>query len=234
MSYSTVAVVIPAFNEEEGIAPTIWELKKELNNPQLIVINGESVDRTLEIAQNFGVDILIQKGKGKGNAVSQGLDHLNGDTVYVAFIDADYTYPAIHLKEMIKLLDLNPKVGMVLGNRFNKIFELESDKNQFYIGNRILAYIQSIMNGVNLNDPLTGLRVVRYDLLKGWKPNSMGFDIEVELNCRIKRMGYDIVEMPIKYRLRLGKKKLGFIHGLEILKRIITDFASTQSSYSKT
>jgi len=226
LSNSSLVVVIPAFNEEEGIAPTIWELKEVLNDPHMIVIDGESEDRTLEIAKNFGAEVLIQKGTGKGNAISQSLDYLNGDTVYVAFTDADYTYPAIHLKEMVKFLDLNPKVGMVLGNRFNRIYELESDKNQFYIGNRILASIQSILNGVNLNDPLTGLRVIRYDLLKGWKPNSMGFDIEVELNCHIKRMGYDIVEIPIKYRLRLGKKKLGFRHGFGILKRMITDFVA--------
>ena len=192
----------------------------------MIVIDGESEDRTFEIAKDFGAEVLIQNGTGKGSAISQGLVHLNGDIIYVAFIDADYTYPAIHLKETIKLLDLNPKVGMVLGNRFNRIYELESVKNQFYIGNRILAYIQSIMNGVKMNDPLTGLRVIRYELLNGWKPKSMGFDIEVELNCRINRMGYDIVEMPIKYRPRLGKKKLGFRHGLDIFKRIITDFAS--------
>ena len=226
MSFSTLAIVIPAFNEEEGIAPTIWELKEVFNDAHMIVIDGESEDRTFEIAKDFGAEVLIQKGTGKGSAISQGLVHLNGDIIYVAFIDADYTYPAIHLKEMIKLLDLNPKVGMVLGNRFNRIYELESVKNQFYIGNRILAYIQSIMNGVKLNDPLTGLRVIRYELLKGWKPKSMGFDIEVELNCRINHMGYDIVEMPIKYRPRLGKKKLGFRHGLDIFKRIITDFAS--------
>jgi len=234
LSFSSLAVVIPAFNEEEGIAPTICELKEVLNDAHMIVIDGESEDRTLEIAKNLGAEVLIQKGTGKGSAVSQGLDHLNGDIVYVAFTDADYTYPAIHLKEMIKLLALNQKIGMVLGNRFNRIYELESVKNQFYIGNRILAYIQSVLNGVNLNDPLTGLRIIRYDLLKGWKPKSMGFDIEVELNCRIKRMGYDIVEMPIKYRSRLGKKKLGFRHGLEIFKRIITDSVSVQISYSKT
>ena len=225
MSFSSLAVVIPAFNEEEGIAPTIWELKEALNDPQMIVVDGASDDRTLEIAKNLGAEVLIQKGTGKGSAISQGLVHLNGDVVYVAFIDADYTYPATHLKEMVKFIELNPKVGMVLGNRFSRVYGLESVKNQFYIGNRILAYIQSILNGVNLNDPLTGLRIIRYDLLKGWKPKSTGFDIEVELNCRIKRMGYDIVEMPIKYRSRLGKKKLGFRHGLEIVKRIVTDFA---------
>ena len=137
MSNSSLVVVIPAFNEEEGIAPTIWELKAVLNDPHMIVIDGGSEDRTLELAKNFGAEVLVQKGTGKGNAISQGLDHLNGDTVYVAFTDADYTYPAIHLKEMVNFLDLNPKVGMVLGNRFNRIYELESDKNQFYVGNRI-------------------------------------------------------------------------------------------------
>jgi len=109
---------------------------------------------------------------------------------------------------MIKLLDLNPKIGMVLGDRFSWKYRLESDRNQFYIGNRILASIHSILNGVTLNDPLTGLRVVRFELLKGWKPKSMGFDFEAELNHHIERLGYDIVEVPIIYRKRLGKKKL--------------------------
>ncbi|MBT8172313.1 hypothetical protein KJN74_05535, partial [Candidatus Bathyarchaeota archaeon] len=125
-------------------------------------------------------------------------------------------------KEMINVLDLNSNVGMVLGNRFSKIFEQESVKNQFYVGNRILSSIQSVCNGVELNDPLTGLRIIRNSLLKKWKPKSLGFDIEVELNCYINGKGYDIVEIPIKYRTRIGKKKLGFKHGLEIFKRIIT------------
>lgn len=224
MSFFPLTVVIPTFNEEEGITPTIYELKEVLNDARIIVVDGKSVDRTLEIATDFGAEVLIQKERGKGSAISQCLDHLNGDVAYVAFTDADYTYPAIHLKEMIEVLDLNPKVGMVLGNRFNRIYELESEKNQFYIGNRILAFVHSILNGVNLNDPLTGLRVIRYELLKGWKPKSMGFDIEVEFNCRINRMGYDIFEVPIKYRPRLGKKKLGFRHGLDIFNRIITGF----------
>ena len=84
-----------------------------------------------------------------------------------------------------------------------------------------IELIQSILNGVNLNDPLTGLRIIRYDLLKGWKPKSTGFDIEVELNHLVKNRGFNIVEIPIEYRSRIGKKKLSARHGLTILKRII-------------
>jgi len=117
---------------------------------------------------------------------------------------------------------------MVLGDRFSKTYEKESDRNQFYVGNRILGFAQRIINGVKLNDPYTGLRLIRFELLKGWKPRSSGFDIEAELNHRIDRLGYKIVELPIKYRKRLGKKKLSFRHGLKILRRIVISRLTTQ------
>jgi len=112
---------------------------------------------------------------------------------------------------------------MVLGDRFSGTYRLECDRNQFYIGNRFLGFVQSVFNGVKLNDPFTGLRIMRSELLKGWKPKSAGFDIEAELNHRVSRLGYTIVELPISYRKRLGKKKLGFRHGLNILRRIIIE-----------
>jgi len=216
-------VIVAAYNEEEGITPTLCELKDVLNKPNLFVVDGNSSDRTLELAKDQGAEVIIQNGKGKGNAISEGLNHLNGDTTYVVFTDADYTYPAKHIKEMISVLDLNPKVGMVLGDRFSKNFELESDRNRFYIGNRMLGFAQRVINGVKINDPLTGLRIIRCELLKGWKPKSAGFDIEAEINRHIEQSGYKIVEVPIEYRRRLGKKKLGFRHGLKILRRIIIE-----------
>jgi dolichol-phosphate hexosyltransferase len=223
VTFSPPAVVIAAYNEEEGIVPTICELKEELGQPLLIVVDGKSSDQTLKLAKDLGAEVFIQKGNGKGNAMSEGLDHLNGDTRYVVFTDADYTYPANHLNEMINVLDLNPDVGMVLGDRFSRIYENESDRNQFYIGNRILAFVHKVINGVKLNDPFTGLRIIRYELLKGWKPKSLGFDIEAEINNHVMQSGYNIVEVPIKYRKRLGKKKLGFRHGVKILRRMILE-----------
>jgi glycosyltransferase involved in cell wall biosynthesis len=223
MSYSPLAVVLAAYNEEEGIAPTIRELREVLNKPHLIVVDGKSTDRTLELAKDLGADVFIQEGTGKGNAISQGLNQLRSNTSYIVFTDADYTYPAKHIKEMISVLDLNSDVGMVLGNRFSRIYEKESDRNQFYIGNRILGFTQNVINGLKLNDPYTGLRIIRFMLVKNWKPKSQGFDIEAELNHHIQQSGYKIVELPIKYRKRLGKKKLGFKHGLKILRRIVIE-----------
>ena len=66
MSYSPLAVVVAAYNEEEGIAPTLCELKAVLNAPNLVVVDGKSSDRTLELAKDLGAKVLIQRSKGKG------------------------------------------------------------------------------------------------------------------------------------------------------------------------
>ena len=226
MDYSDVLVLIAALNEEEGIGPTLSELKKTLDKPDLLVIDGNSTDKTAEIARLMGARVLVQKGKGKGDAIGQAIRHVNDGVKYVVFIDADYTYPAGYLHDMIRVLEKNPRVGMVCGNRFKDDVNLGRFHDLFYFGNRLLAFTHNFFNGVELNDPLTGLRVVRSEVLRGWKPRSKGFDVEVELNHQVERKGFGIVEMPIDYRPRLGEKKLRIEHGLTILKRIVTESLS--------
>ncbi len=221
---SDAPVVIATLNEEEGIGPTIGELQKVLDNPYLVVVDGNSVDRTIEIAKNMGADVLLQEGKGKGNAMFQGFQNLSSKVPFVVFTDADFTYPAEYVPKMVEILEQNPYVGMVIGNRFNGQYNLgKSVTNPFYVGNRLLAFAQSVMNGVKLNDPLSGLRAVRSEILEGWKPKSKGFDVEAEMNSIVERRGYRIVEIPIDYRDRMGEKKLKLRHGLWIMKRILTE-----------
>lgn len=225
-----LSVVVAAMNEEEGIKPTILELQEHLEHPQLVVVDGNSTDHTIDIAKSLGAQVFLQKGSGKGNAISQGIENIDKDTKFVVFTDADFTYPASYVKEMISIMDSNPKIGMVLGNRFDKRYENESDRNQFYIGNRILAFIQRIVNGVHLKDPYTGLRIIRFELFRNWKPKSQGFDIESELNHFVNKNGFKIVEVPIRYRKRLGQKKLSFRHGLNIFRRIIIQAISAETT----
>ena len=95
--------------------------------------------------------------------------------------------------------------------------------NILYTGNRMIALVHNMLNGVNLKDPLTGLRVVRWEILKDWRPKSRSFDVEVELNHLVERKGFRIVEVPIYYRRRLGEKKLKVRHGFTILRRILLE-----------
>jgi hypothetical protein len=84
-----------------------------------------------------------------------------------------------------------------------------------------LAFTHSFLNGIDLKDPLTGLRVIRADILRKWAIKSKGFDIEVELNHQVDKQGFGTIEVPIEYRERLGEKKLKMKHGASILKRIL-------------
>ena len=222
-NHQTTFVVVAALNEEEGIGPTLKEFQDVLYNPHLVVVDGKSSDRTVDIAKNMGAIVLSQEGKGKGNALRQGFKYLNSDIEYVVFTDADFTYPAEYVPLMLDVLEQNPDVGMVTGNRFNSRFDLNVIRDPYYIGNRFLAIAQLLLNGISLNDPLTGLRVVRWSILKNWEPKSNGFDIEVEMNYRVEKMGYSIVEIPIHYRCRLGTKKLKLRDGILILRRIISE-----------
>jgi len=219
----SVLVIIAALNEEEGIGPSLAELREVLEDPTYLVVDGNSTDRTVEIAKEMGADVLFQEGSGKGDAIAQAIEYVGSDVKYVVFIDADFTYPAEYLPEMIRILEENPEVGMVIGNRFNHTLHFRAMKSPFYVGNRFLALAQHFFNGLDLRDPLTGLRVVRWRILKNWEPRSRGFDIEAEMNHRVERRGYRTVEIPINYRARLGEKKLKLRHGFAILRRIVSE-----------
>ena len=220
---SSMQVIIAALNEEEGIGPTITELMTTLKFPQVLVVDGRSSDRTVEIAKNMGADVVFQDKLGKGNAIAKAIEYSKSDVDCFVIIDADYTYPAEYIPEMIRILQENPNVGMVCGNRFNRQVNEKTVYDAFFLGNRLIAFTHNLLNGIPLTDPLTGLRVVRGQILRNWIVKSQGFDVEVELNHHVERQGFTTVEVPIAYRQRLGQKKLRIKHGAEILKRIMLE-----------
>jgi glycosyltransferase involved in cell wall biosynthesis len=228
-------VIVATLNEEEGVGPTLAEIKSFLGCPPFLVVDGHSTDATVRIAEGVGAKVIAQKGFGKGDAIAAAMAHgWTPAPKYIVFIDADFTYPAEYLPRMIKILDENSDVGMVCGNRFNGHLRLEAMHDMFYLGNRLLAFTHNIFNGVDLQDPLTGLRVVRWKILRDWKPRSKGFDVEVELNHYVERKGYAILEIPIQYSQRLGEKKLKLRHGLTILKRIFRESFTEPSFRDRT
>ena len=216
-------IIIAALNEEEGIGLTIADLHAHLRHPHVLVVDGKSTDQTVEVAKNMGADIIFQDGIGKGDALAKAFKYLDLAVDYAVITDADYTYPAEQVPEMIRILEENHDVGMVSGNRFNGDVDPNAFKRMFHFGNKLIAWTHNLLNGVQMDDPLTGLRVVRADILRDWKVKSKGFDIGVELNQQVERKGFDIVEVPINYKLRLGQRKLKARDGAAILKRIILE-----------
>ena len=219
-------VFIAALNEEEGIGATISELSESIKVNRILVIDGHSQDRTVEVAKDQGAEILFQDGKGKGDALAKAVQYMAPDVKYVVMTDADYTYPAERVPEMIQILENNPKIGMVCGNRFSKEIEGSGFQGRFTFGNKLLAFAHCFFNEIDLKDPLTGLRVIRAEILRNWEIKSKGFDIEVEMNHQVEKQKFYTIEIPVGYRDRLGEKKLKIRHGATILKRIL--FTSLQ------
>ena len=87
-------VIIAALNEEEGIGLTVAELMDTLECPSVLVVDGRSTDRTVEVAKSMGAEIVLQDGLGKGDAIAKAIAHIDSVVDYVVFTDADYTYPA--------------------------------------------------------------------------------------------------------------------------------------------
>ncbi len=118
--YSKTLVIVAALNEEEGICNTLAEINLCLRSSLCLVVDGRSTDKTVKVAKTMGVEVILHKGSGKGDAIATAIAHVNNlDVDYVAFTDADFTYPAEYLPEMIRILDEKPDAGMVCGNRFN-------------------------------------------------------------------------------------------------------------------
>jgi dolichol-phosphate hexosyltransferase len=79
LRFSSTQVIVAALNKEAGIGLTIAELKDNLDSPHILVVDGHSNDRTVEISKNLGVDIAFQDGVGKGNAIAKALRLTNLD-----------------------------------------------------------------------------------------------------------------------------------------------------------
>jgi len=150
--------------------------------------------------------------------LAKAVQCMAADFECVVITGADYTYLSEYVPEMIQILEQTPQVGMVCGNRLGQQPERNAFQGRFTFGNKLLGFAQSFLNGVDLQDPLTGLRVVRADMLRKW-----------ELNHRVCKQGFETSEVPIGYRERLGEKKLKMRHGATILKRIIFESFNTNS-----
>jgi len=202
-----VTLVIPTLDEAEAIGKVIEEARRA-GFTKILVVDGGSTDGTPQIAAEKGAAVIGQRGRGKGDAIATALDYV--DTPYLVVIDGDYTYPP---EEAAKLVAYLRHYDLVLGARQGPMPLL------YRVGNWLLAKAISLMYGVRLRDPLTGMYAARTEVLRRAAPTAQGFDIEAEIIAKAVEQGASVREVPIQYGKRLGRKKLKPWHGLHILWR---------------
>ncbi|WP_016732405.1 glycosyltransferase family 2 protein [Saccharolobus islandicus] len=210
ISKDLVTVVLCTLNEEEGIGKVLDDLKAN-GYKNILVIDGYSTDATVKIARERGARVIYQHWSGKAGAVKTALDYV--DTPYVAFLDADATYPP---KELDKLILHVPKYVEVIGKRSKENIPL---LHRF--GNTLINKLFALIFSVDVGDVLSGMYVLHTNLAKTLNLNSKGFEIEIEIVSQMVQRG-KVTYVDIRYENRRGKRKLSsFKDGMKIVSYLI-------------
>jgi glycosyltransferase involved in cell wall biosynthesis len=131
-----------------------------------------------------------------------GVENSSGGVL--VFTDADMTYPAKHVPEMVEKLEEG--ADMVLGDRISQGSENIPFFNRF--GNRLFSYMVSFIGGSEIKDAQTGLRVLRKEDYEKLDVDAESLEFETKMTVRASKLGYRIEEVPIQYRERVGEAKL--------------------------
>lgn len=208
----SIVVLLPTHNEEQAIGQVIDEVNQVLDC-QIVVADGKgsaaSTDRTCAIARRKGARIL-RPPRGKGAAVRYAFRRISAD--YVFMLNADYTYPPSYLP--LLLAELEDGADAVVGARKYREPGAMSLGHRF--GNWCLTCLTNLLFGSKFQDICSGMWGFRGDVVKKLELTSVGFSLEADICTNIILNGWDVRQIPIEYRRRIGWAKLSVITGFKI------------------
>ena len=198
-----ISVVIPCYNEEDGIRSVIESMPSYVD--EIVVVDNNSTDRTGEIARSLGAVVVFQPVKGYGAAYQAGLPAATGDVI--ATLDGDGTYPADEISILVDALE-DRKLDFISGARFplrNGNAMNFSNK----VGNMVLTLTTMLLWFRPLRDSQSGMWVFRRSVLPKLRLTSNGMPLSEEIKIEaIEKLGRRFAEVGIDYRPRIGEVKL--------------------------
>jgi len=118
-----ISVILPTINEEKGIGPTIDSINRDIFKKnkwelEIVIVDGDSKDKTQEIAKKKGAKVIVEKRKGYGRAYKTGIPNLTGEIIVTG--DADATYPFDKIHEYIQQL-IDKDLDFITTDRFAEL-----------------------------------------------------------------------------------------------------------------
>lgn len=209
-----IKIIIPAFNEENGVGEVIAEIPQDLVN-EIIVVNNASTDNTEIVARAAGATVLKEPIPGYGRACLKGMEyvaHSHEKPDIVVFIDADHSdYP----EEMRMLVEpiIRNEVDMVIGSRALGNKEKGSMTPQQIFGNWLATRLLRLIYNAHFTD-LGPFRAIRYSSLLALNMEDKTFGWTVEMQVKAAKQKLRCMEVPVRYRQRIGYSKIsGTIKG---------------------
>jgi glycosyltransferase involved in cell wall biosynthesis len=222
-----VAVLVPCFNEELTINTVVTEFKSIPLVSKVYVADNNSTDRTASIAVESGSEVIFEEQQGKGYALRRLFADVEAD--FYVMVDGDGTYESNALEKMIELT-YKHRVDMLIGTRCNS--ETETGSNAPYrrghvFGNKVLTGMFRRLFKLDIEDTLSGYRVLSRRFVKSFAADSSGFEVETDLNVHAALVGARVMQIDTVYGARPegSQSKLNtFSDGLRVVKRIINLF----------
>jgi len=233
MKSGKVSIVIPCYNEERRLEPTLslsldW-ISARMRAPfEMILVNDGSTDRTRDVLErvkkkysSLAIEIVsYPQNRGKGYAVKTGVLGAQGEKI--AVMDADFS---VELEEMLKFLEKLDQHDIVIGTKKHAFSQ--SDKHQ-KLTRRILGkgftLLANVLLGIHFSDITCGLKAFRADVAKTIfaRQRMERFSYDAEILFLAKRISCNIAELPIKWHHVEG----GTVSALKETARSLKDLAA--------
>ena len=200
-----ISVIIPALNEEESIGQVLNDIPGEIVEEVIVVDNGSN-DNTVTVANSLGASVVPEPLKGYGAACLRGISMLKQGTDIVVFLDADYSDYPQDLHTVVKPI-INDNAEMVIGSRMSGAREKGALLPQAIFGNKLATFLIRLFWGFKYTD-LGPFRAIKYRDLLALNMIDKNFGWTVEMQIKALKKGLRIVEVPVRYRKRIGKSKI--------------------------
>ena len=202
-----IKVIIPAYNEQDSIANVIQDIPSIVD--EIIVISNNSTDKTEENAKNAGATVLKENRKGYGFACLKGMDFIaqqNTKPDIIVFLDGDYSDYPEQLTEIVAPI-INDDIDFVIGARVKRLREQGSMTGPQIFGNWLATFLMKLFFGAKFTD-LGPFRAIKYDKLLALKMEDKTYGWTVEMQLKALKQKFSYVEIPMKYRNRIGVSKV--------------------------
>lgn len=214
MQKPIIDIIIPAYNEEDSVAKVVMDIPKAIVR-NIIVANNNSSDNTARVAKDAGAIVVDQPLSGYGNACLKGMEYVANTEVkpdIIVFLDGDYSDYPEQISDLIQPI-LTENADMVIGSRATGEMEKGAMMPQQIFGNWLATSLIKLIYGYEFTD-LGPFRAIRYDklLLIDMKDKTFGWTVEMQVKAA--KLKLKCVEVPVKYRVRIGVSKVsGTIKG---------------------
>jgi len=199
-----VSVLIPALNEEDAIGKVIEEIPRPPVTDIIVVDNGSS-DRTGEVAQSHGARVVREDRPGYGRACLRGMSEIE-DIDILVFLDGDHSDFPEEIPQLVAPI-LAGEADFVIGSRVLGERESGSLARQQVWGNRLACAMIRVFFKHKYSD-LGPFRAIRWESLKKLEMVDKTYGWTVEMQCKAIQDSLRTVEVPVRYRRRIGTSKI--------------------------